>query len=218
MKKRSVITVLFTLVILLSFSLVLAQDETELDNAYSCLKEELGTDCGNTQNTEQAAFSILAVSDDSSIVSDCKSSLQAKQRTDCWGETSSSSCTLKSTSLAILALDFVGSNVEDNIDWLLGERIKNTGLSWFLEVDSNNETTCKIKVDNAETTFIVGEDKKISGSSSCLTPAEQDYFLQISDSCINKNFTISCDRDFITTLIYKKSGENIYHKIGRAHV
>lgn len=208
---------LLLVVTLLSFSLLIAQDETELDQAYACLKDKLGNDCGNTQSTEQAAFSILAMSDDSSIVSDCKSSLQDKERTDCWGETASSSCDLKSTSLAILALDFVGSSIDDNIDWLLGERIKDTGLSWFLEVDSNNATTCKIEVDNVETTFLVGEDKKISGSSSCLTPAEQDYFLQISNSCINKNFTISCDKDFITTLIYKKPGDDIYHVSSKTH-
>ena len=60
---------------------------------------------------------------------------------------------------------------------------------------------CKIKVnDENEKTFTLSENKKFSGSSSCLTPAVSNYYLAIKESCLDDNFTISCDKKFISTL------------------
>jgi len=57
----------------------------------------------------------------------------------------------------------------------------------------------------------------MSGSSTCLSPSADGYFLRIRDSCLEKEFSISCDRDFITTLFYKKTGEEVYHVSGETH-
>ena len=85
-----------------------------------------------------------------------------------------------------------------------------------MEIDANNKTECKIKINQgSERTFTILDNKKISGTSSCLIPSEQNYFLRIDESCIEKNFTISCDKDFITTLLYKKPGENTYGLLRR---
>ena len=45
-----------------------------------------------------------------------------------------------------------------------------------------------------------------------------NYFLRISGSCLDQNFTISCDKDFITTLLYKKSGEQTFYVSSQTHV
>jgi len=215
MKYKRGIAVLVIFMFLFSITLVLAQNETETDEveqAYSCLKDRLEGNCGDTQSTEQAVFSLLAMAYDSSVKSDCKSSVNSKKSGDCWGATDSSSCDLKSTALAVIGLNHINANIDDYTDWLLDKRELTTDLDWFLEIDANEATACKIKVNNGnEKTFNIAENKKISGTSSCLSPAEQNYFLKISDSCLDDEFTISCDKDFITTLLYKKPGASIYY-------
>ena len=62
----------------------------------------------------------------------------------CWGETDTGNCNIKSTALATLALTHIQDDVEDYENWLLSKRIKDTGLTWFLEIDSNNQTECDI--------------------------------------------------------------------------
>lgn len=217
MKKRVVVLIL--LLSLIIIPLVLAADDNSsssvsigYEKAYDCLKTQLGEDCAASANTEQNAFSLLAMAYDSNIQGDCKTALENKKKTDCWGKTSSDSCDLKSTSQAILALDFIGKNVDDNVAWLESKKKQTTGLIWFLEIDANEATSCKIKTNGAnEKTFTINENKKVSGTSTCLTPAENNYFLKISDSCLTANFTISCDKDFITTLLYKKTSGSTYY-------
>jgi len=192
--------------------------ENEIDKAYSCLKSQLGENCGDTKSTEQAALSLLAIAHDSGKQSDCKSSLNNKKSGDCWGTTSSANCDLKSTSLAVLSLDNIGSDVDDPVEWLLSKEELSKDLDWFLEIDANEATECKIQVnEGSEKTFNIAENKKISGSTTCLSPAEENYYLKISDSCLDDEFTISCDKDFITTLIYKKSGSSVYYISSQTH-
>lgn len=219
MKKRVLMILLILLVILFIFPLVLAQEETaEIEKAYSCLESKLGDNCGDTKSTEQNAFSLLAIAYDSGLQSDCRDSFESKKQASCWGSSSTANCDLKSTSQAILALDYTGKNTDDYTDWLLNKRKLTKDLDWFLEIDANEETTCKIKInEGSESTFTVNEDKKISGTTTCLSPAEQNYFLKISNTCYDDNFTISCDKDFITTLLYKKPDDSIYYVSSKTH-
>jgi hypothetical protein len=214
--KRRVLSVLliFSIFLVLSSCFVLAQDDnsdednspTEIEKAYSCLEERLGDNCGDTKSTKTAAFSLLAAAYDSSLNSDCKSALMDNKKDNCWAETDSGSCTIKSTALAILALEYVGADVDDYVDWLLSKRSTNTDLIWYLQVDSNNRTQCDI---NGKTVTIE-ENKKISGTPpSGLTKAYGNYWFRIND--LSKNYTVSCDRDFIAALSYQKSGSNVYH-------
>ena len=227
-KKRGLSLILFSMLLLLVIVIptVLADNHTEsdaeedieiidtgfgaeIDQAYSCLKSNLGNNCGDTASTEQNIFSLLAMAYDSSIQSDCIDELEGKEKNDCWGKTGSDTCNLKSTAQAILALDYVGENIDDPLDWLLEKKELAEELDWFLEIDANEATSCKIKVNDAnEKTFNIDEDKKFTaGSSSCLSRSEQSYHLKIDSDCLGDNFTISCDQDFISTLWYRKPGE-----------
>jgi len=209
--KKSVQTVLVILILLVSINFIIApshpeQVETEIDKAYSCLETELGDNCGNTRSTKQAAFNLLAIAYDSGLQSDCKQSLDSLKKDSCWGETDTGNCNVKSTALATLALQHIGEDVEDQIDWLLKRKKTDTGLTWFLEIDSNNRTECDI---NGQTITIEG-NKKISGiPPSGLVKAYNNYWFQINN--IEKNYTISCNKDFITALIYQKPGSNVFH-------
>jgi len=199
---------IFIILFILSITLIIAQDseQTDIDKAYSCLEDELGDNCGNTRSTKQAAFNLLAVGYKSDLQADCKQSLDTLKKDNCWGETDTGTCNIKSTALATLALQHIDDNVDDHIDWLLDRKKTNTGLTWFLEIDSNNGTDCDI---NGKT-ITIEENKKISGSPPAgLVKAYNDYWFQIND--IEKNYSISCNEDFITALIYQKPGSNVFH-------
>jgi len=213
MIKKRVALLSSIFIVLFTISLVFAINEIGVEKAYSCLESQLGDNCGNTQSTEQTAFSLLAISYNSSLQSDCLTSLKEKKQGNCFGATKTANCDLKSTAQAILALDNIGEDTENYTDWILEKKKSTTGLDWFLEIDANEATTCTVNGD----TFTIDENKQISGTSSCLTPAENNYFLKISDGCLNKNFTISCDKDFITTLLYKKTGDSTYHVSSKTH-
>lgn len=217
MKKRVLIfPALILLIIILPF--VLAANETAIDKAYSCLKTQLGDDCADSVSTEQNVFSLLAMGYDSSVQSDCKLALENKEGNDCWGKTDADSCNIKSTAQAILALNYIGEDIDDSVAWLLDKRRLTKDLNWYLEIDANEATSCKIKVNDAnEKTFTMSENKKFSGTSSCLTPAISNYYLKIDNNCLDNNFTITCDKNFISTLWYEKPGESTMYVSSETH-
>jgi len=178
----------------------------EIDKAYTCFENELKDNCGGTKSTKQNAFNLLASAYDSSLQSDCRQALKEKLKTDCWGETETGSCNIKSTALATLALDYVGEDTDKYQDWLLTKKIKDTGLTWFLEIDANNKTACTIN----GATITLEDDKKISGNPpQGLVKAYNNYWFEIKD--LEKNYSISCDKDFVTALVYQKPGSSVYH-------
>lgn len=211
-KNKLFLIVLFFITILLANSLVLADEQASVDKAYSCLKNKLGDNCGNLQNTNENAFTLLAMAYDSGIQSDCKSNLNDKEKNNCWGKEKDSDCNIKSTALAILALKNIGSDVKDNVDWLLVHTKQATGLTWFLEIDTVNSTRCEINGQQ----FTLNEDKTISGSDpDGLSKAYNNYWFQIND--ITQNYSITCDDDFVTTLLYQKQGSDTYHLSSETH-
>src|SRR3989338_10085573 len=119
MKEKRVLALLLILAVLFSAVFVSAEDDQEVQKSYDCLKEKLGNDCGNTQNTAQNAFTLLAMAHDSKYNSACSSSLNNKKKTDCWPDSSSSNaCSIKATSLAVLALEYINENSDNSIKWL----------------------------------------------------------------------------------------------------
>lgn len=209
--KKERILILLILTTLFTISLTFAADD-DIEKAYSCLKSQLKDNCGGTQNTEQASFNLLAMSYDSKFQSDCKSQLESKKKENCWGETGTSSCTLKATALATLALKNIGQNTDDSIKWILSKKNLKTGLTWFLEIDANNLTECDINTKK----IILNENKKISGQDPAgLIKSYNNYWFEITN--LNKNFTISCNKDFITALLYKKPGSNVIHVSSATH-
>jgi hypothetical protein len=213
MKKERVLSLIFILGILIISANVIAANDTEIDKSYECLKRQLASDCGDTQNTFENAFNLIAMSYDSSVQSDCKSLLNNKKKTDCWGETTSSAaCSIKSTGVSIIALDHIGSDTDASIDWLLSKKKLSTDLTWFLEIDSNNQTECTINGQK----ITINDNKKLSGSDpSGLKKAYGSYWFEIVD--IRKNYTISCNTSFITTLLFKKPSSSIYFVSSLTH-
>ncbi|MGV8152132.1 MAG: hypothetical protein ACP5OG_03550 [Candidatus Nanoarchaeia archaeon] len=229
MKKRIVFPVF--LIIILGILLVSSatlnteQKQERVEDGYDCLKEKVGSNCASS-NSNAAAFNLLALSHDSSYKSKCtKALLNKKSGTSektCWPETSSAGCNLKSTALASIALKSVGESKAAYTNWILSKKKISTELDWYLEIESNSDTIeCTISEDSQpKQTFYIGSDKRITSASSasgCFTPAVGNYFLQISktESCYAKNFTISCNDSFISTLFYLK--DNIFYISSETH-
>ena len=205
MKKADVLLFVF-LLILISLIAVYAQSNSTEERGYSCLKTKLGSNCGNSNNVEQLSFSLLAMSHESGIQSNCKTALINQKNNENWNNN------IKQTALATLALNNIRQDTSKQEAWLLSKTKTPTELEWYLEIDSNKETSCTISYGTTKSTISISDSKKISGDAgTCLTRAYNNYWLQIDNSCLNKIFKVSCDQDFITTLLYKKSGSQVWH-------
>ena len=211
MKKEVLITIiLLSLLIILPFvnsatNETISDDddeETRIAKAYECLEDRLGEDCSTS--VEENIFALLSTHRCQDEVED-----ESKSDNECWPK---SSCTIKSTAQAILALDEVGEDTEDAQDWLLEHTLSPTDLDWFLEIESTNATTCSIYYGNSHYTINIGEDKKINtGAGSCLTLVQGGWWFRIAPTCYDQEFEISCDKDFLTTLLFQKDGSSTFH-------
>ena len=200
MKKKGLL-ILITFILILSVGIVVAQTDDEkdkVDAAYSCLRDKVVGKCDSISSLEDLSFSLLALGE-------CKSELNSKKSNDnCWPSTG---CKLKDTALAILALDRVKADTSDPEKWLLSQKKIPEELVWYLEIDPREAAACEITYGSTDVTVNIGEDKKIdSDAGSCLTLVQENYWLEIDDSCYGENFTVRCNKDFLTALIYKKQG------------
>lgn len=192
MKKEG--TLFLCLFLVLSLSLIAAQNETEqkkVDKAYQCLTDKVSGKCSSL-SSEEKVFSALARGD-------CRSDLSgdSKFKTD-----------VKYTAQAILAM----KGNSDAESWLLSQNKTPTELTWFLEIESPEATTCTIQYSGLSFNINIGEDKEISNNAgSCLTLAQDNYWLRISPSCFGEEFQISCQENFLTTLLFRKSDSATIH-------
>jgi len=202
MKKEGIGIILALLVILSSF-IVIAQDDAKVDKAYDCLENKVEGNCDSLTSVEDKAFVAMAIG---RCVSEL---LEQGSNEECWP---SSSCRIRDTALSVLALRRNNKNTDAAEDWLIQQTDTPKDLIWFLEIDTNEESQCTISYNEREYDITLKDDKKISGSAgTCLSIDSSGYWLRIDNSCYDKNFTISCDKEFITTLLYRKStGSTIY--------
>jgi len=205
MKKDGIVT-LFVVLLILSLILIVSAAETTDDakvaKAYTCLEEQVESACDEL-TVEQQAFTVMATGK-------CSSELEDNSKdNECWP---SSSCKLKETALALLAFDAVNEDTSGIEEWLLNQKQNPEELVWYLQIDADEETTCQITYTGTDIDVIVGEDKKINrNAGSCLRLTRDNYWFKVEDDCYEENFTISCDKSFITALVYsKQNGETIY--------
>jgi hypothetical protein len=195
--KKGVLLLSLFLIFFLSF--VVAEDEVIQsidDKGYSCLQDRFDqTNCAS-MSTEGKIFTLLTLGE-------CKEEIL---------DDSNFKSNIKYTSQAILALDKVGADTSDALEWLWAQNKTPTDMIWYLEIDSSEATECTISYDNKNPTINIGVDKKIdSGDGNCLFLATGNYWLQINPDCYDKEFEISCVEDFLTTLLFKIPNDNTIH-------
>ncbi len=213
--KKSVLCVVFLAMIIFSLTFVLAQNHTEEDSAlesdtegdavdlaYSCLEEKI--DDKNSLSLQEAVFGMLALGGLDKLNEGIEDDKRSSE--DCWPN---SGCKLKDTAQVLLAYDRTGKNTDGIEKWLLSKNGSVSELTWFIEIDIQNHapSSCRIKDSVSERTINIGEDMTLSGATgSCLSISPSGYWLKISNSCLDKEYEISRDDDFISTLLYEKSG------------
>ena len=191
----------------MSFSLLQAQvnsteEQQKIDQAYSCLEEKVEGNCDSLP-TEEKIFSLLAINK-------CKAEvITDSSDEECWP---SDNCMLKTTAQAVLALDNVGVNTDKAQQWLLSQNETPSELIWYLQIESDEPTTCEISYTGFSSTIEITEDKKINrDAGQCLPLAQDNYWLEIYSPCYDQEFSISCDKDFFTTLLFKKQDSPTIH-------
>ena len=218
MKKRACVLILLSIFLISSFAFAdindsdtasettsdsteQQQDSSKIDKAFECLEKKVKSDCSGVSTIQELALTILASPEE--ITNACVSKLKSLKKSDnCWGD---SGCTVKDTALTVLALNHVGQNTDESEDWLLSKNKTSTELIWYLEQDSNEASQCKISYSGNDHTINVAENKKIDSSAgSCLSLAQSNFWLQVSPNCYDKEFQVSCDKDFIATLLYRQ--------------
>lgn len=168
--------------------------ESQIDDAFACLEEDVGS-C-TLLSIEEIAFTIMATPDN--VFDDCVRELKAKESNNNWGS-------VKETALAILALDHAGENTTAYENWLLEQEQVPTDLSWYIQQDSNGETSCNIRYTADDYDVIIGENKEInSGAGLCLSlSGDGNFWFKVNSACYGETFTIQCDKKFIINLLYK---------------
>jgi len=185
---------------------------TGFDKSYSCLKEQIADKDVTTLSNEELEFSLLAMSYDSSTQSKLKTELLDREdANNCWPE---GACTLKDTSLALLALDALNQNTKNIQSWLGNQTMNPSGIVWYLQIDTDasEKATCTITYDGTGKTVYVNEDKTVTGNAgSCFSSAYSGYWLQINSNCYNKDFQVSCNKDFLIATHFKKTADSTYY-------
>ena len=171
-------------------------DNCKIDKAYSCLREEIDDkECENL-SPEEKVFSLLAVGKCKSDVLD-----DSKYRSD-----------LKYTAQALIGFKETGSSVSSAKDWLFDNNRTSIGIDWLLEIESPEATTCSVDYSNSNN-VVINEDKTIDSitGSGCLSLSSNGYWLEVNPECYDEEFEISCDQQFLTTLLYKgQNSDTIY--------
>jgi hypothetical protein len=216
MKKRVLFILGLFLVALLAGVISAADDDLEnmteeerVSLAYDCLYDSIQEKNCSRLSLEEQIFSLLAIGECYDEVMD------ASRLEECWPKTG---CDIKTTALAVLALDNANQDIEKAKDWLLSQNATPTDLNWYLEIESDKKTTCSISYDGKENIVNIGEDKKISSNAgSCLALDSSGYWLRINPNCYSKNFDVSCNEDFLTTLLFKNPDSPTVYVVDETH-
>lgn len=182
-----------------------AENGTAIENGYKCLEDQIAKK--SSLSLQEAFFSALALGSKSKA----SDKIEAEKGANCWPK---AGCTLKETALGLLAYERLGKDTGKIEEWLLSKNSSAAELIWYLEIDISRKTSssCIVKYTGNERNITIGSDMKITGNpGNCLSVSESGYWLRIKDSCYGERFSVSCNEDFVTTLIYqKKSGSTIY--------
>jgi hypothetical protein len=154
---------------------------------------------------DDGAFALMALSYDGILGQKGKDALIAssKNNGECWP---SSGCNVKSTALAIIALNMIGYDTLKAENWLVSKKQSyvDTLSQWNLQIDSSDTNFCTIEYDDRRFSINISSDKKISSSIPIPCLPQSQYGFKISSSCLSKRFLIKCDSDFFVSMIYTK--------------
>ncbi len=205
---------LFSLFISLTFALAADTSSVQIDKAYTCLKSEIGNK--SSLLLEQATFATLALG--SVKLADDKITSTKSATESCWP---SDGCKLKDTALVALALDREGKDTTAIEQWMMNKNATPTELNWYLEIDikDHSSATCIVSYDSSNSQFFVNDDMTLSRGSvaDCLSISNNKFWLKIGQNCLAKNYQVSCNKDFVSALLYDKTGGDTIYVSSESH-
>ncbi len=191
---KSILTVIaFIFVLMYSLSFISAEiNQTQIDKGYIWLAEKT-ENCSTS--LQENIFTLLSAKT-------CKDNLLSQSSNNtCWP---GSSCNVKETAQAGFALKEAGSTPTQVETWMLSKKKAPTNLDWFLQIETEESSLCEITYDSRTYDVQINEDKKVeSNAGTCLSISENGYWLKVSNRCYEKEFEISCDKGFVTSMIFK---------------
>lgn len=197
-----------------SSNIIASNSGDVIDEAYQCLQTQINNREQSSLSLQEAVFGMLALGSNSKLNAVIENKAVGGNH---WAETSSQ---IKDTSQVLLAYKRTGKNTDSIRNWLESNKRTATDLTWYLEIDIENHvpSQCVITRGTEQRTVSVNEDMTLSGNTgSCLTLAQSGFWLRVSNSCIDQNFTISCDKDFTTSTLYQRTGSTTFFVSPTAH-
>jgi len=178
-----------------------------IDNAYTCLDNRIAEkECKNLAINE-LIFSTWATGECASELKDAAQT--SDDELECWPK---GGCDVKTTAQAMLALDINKKDSDKITEWFNEQRIVPKDVEWFLQIDTENASTCTISYSgNSYNTEILENKKFTRNAGSCLTPSDSEYWLKIQPSCFEKEFEVSCEERFVSSLLFKERTKSTIH-------
>ena len=214
MKKRVFLLAILVISLIFILPAVFAEEnntvdaeQTKINDAYNCLENKVKDKSCSKLTSEEKIFSLLSIHKcEQELISD------SQDKAKCWPK---SKCEIKTTAQAILALNNLKTKTMQAEGWLLSQNVTALDIEWLLQIESKDQTKCTINYDSSSHTIMIDESKKINANAgSCLTlypTSYGGYWLKVSPGCYGKKFETSCDKDFRTTLLFKKKTSPTYH-------
>lgn len=202
MKKKVFLFAVLVLSLILISPFIMSANNTQVDKGYTCLEQQIDSKTCSSLSVNEKIFSVLATGK-------CRSSLISDAGLDnCWPD---ENCDIKTTAQAILALG--KSSTEDARAWLLTQNQTVEDITWYLQIEADADVSqCTISYDGDSYTIDINEDKTLdSDAGNCLSLTSSGYWLEISPTCYNQEFTISCEDDFLTNLLFKQDNSDTIH-------
>lgn len=204
------LTVLCSLAILVilssaAYAVEEVSDSAKVSKAQQCINDLIKDKEPSEIGFQDAVFSMLALGSKQNLVEKIDS--EKKGDESCWPK---SSCKIKDSSQVLLAYRGAGKISEDIKKWIIGKNISINGLSWYLQIDIENQekSACTISYDSQNVNLNIDVGAKITGTTgSCLDISSNGYWLTVRRTCQDKTFSISCDKNFITSILYQKGSD-----------
>jgi hypothetical protein len=183
---------------------------SQIDKAYDCLLERINKTTCSKLSLEENIFSVLSTGK-------CEEELVARSKDgECWPK---DNCNLKSTAQAVLALNRMGEDVDKPKAWLISQNGTPERVNWYLQIDSNEQTSCKITYDGSSHITNIDSDRRVlSGAGPCLSiESGREWWLRISSTCLDKEFEVSCNTGFSTSLLFRRADSPVFHVSENTH-
>jgi len=211
MKKEGlfIFAILFFLAV---FPLISAQgtEEENVERGYSCLEGLIEQKNCSRLTFDEKIFSVLSTGE-------CYDELMQEEN-EIRGCFPRSSCRIKQTALASLALRKGGVNTEKYENYLTSNNKSPEDLEWYLQIESKEATICSIKSNTKQTQVELNEDKTVASvSQGCFEISQNGYWLSISPLCYKESFEVSCDKSFSTNLLFRKKESERTYVLSETH-